>query len=777
RGLVNALRFKRDTSTQQRWSALEYLLHTFDIYTGDIHCLLAELLNVDIPDDFPAPTLTPQARRKRTLEALVDLVAALGRAGPVMFVIEDLQWADPTTLEFVERLRDSVAALPILIVLTFRSDYEPRLRGCPSESTVSLERLGAEDARALIDRVTGDKALPRDVVEQILARGEGVPLYLEEITKAVLDLDMVVDSGERYELREPIPPDHIPGTLRSSLTARLDRLEGAKSIAQLAATIGREFRLDLLCAVATIQPEAVQSGLQRLLEAQLIYPLDEAPDLTYVFKHALIQDAAYQSQLRNTRRKQHLRIAETLEVSFEEIASQRPELLAQHFASGGGARKAVTYWIRAGHYAFERAANYESISHVENALAMLDSIEQSRERDGLELECYKTLTPALQTARGWAAPEVDQAFQRSAALLARFPESPDRLRFLSSSTAFHVMRGNIATALAQSHELHEITKETNSPGLQVVAFGLSAVAKLYSGAISEAVQDGESGLSLLTPALNASLARRSGLAPEVNISCYLAEAWWTLGFPERALEFADRAISSAESINHQPSREFAVGYQTLVYHMLRDPERILAAAERARELGSKRGSPFWSAVTATYAGWALCSQGRCEEGLVRMRDGIDRFVASGHGLSQVHMRVALAEGLGMAGELRAALAALDETLAVSAATGEVHYLPEVHRLRGDFLRRLGASGTSAEHAAYLAQADTAVREALELARRQGARSLELRAAISRFVLHSQRESEEIAQHELALAVASFSAGQHTPDLNEARAMLARTALD
>ena len=766
-----SLGFNRDTSDADKWLALEQRLDRYGMGSPETVRLVAQLLSMP-PREGAAPlALTPQQLREKTLDALQAWLLAVAREGPTLLVLEDLHWADPTTLELMTAIATSPADVPLLTILTFRSEFDAPLREGARVSLLTLNRLGRDETTAMIARVARNKALPDVVLQQLIERTEGIPLFVEEVTKAVLELGVLIERDDRYELAGPLPPDLIPATVQGSLIARLDRLGSAKPIAQLAATIGRDFRLDVLQAVATVDEAAVRAGLDRLLDAELIFEVVDAPDTTFLFKHALIQDAAYQSLLKKTRREQHKRIGEALAARFPVVAEQSPELVAQHFAAGGDPEQASSFWLRAGQRAMARAANHEAIAHITRVREQLADLPGSRTRDERELDGLIVLTSALQMTQGWASPEVDRTFQRSTELLERLGDTPHRLMVLSSSTSFHVMRGHISQALGLGRQVLETATLTQMPPLQVMGHGFCCVAQLYHGDILDAIASGEAALALLTPEGNQWVAQMAGLSPEVYLSCYLAEASWMRGCFKEAHRYGDRAIAAAREMKHGTSEEFAIGYQTLLFHLHRDPERIIAAAEETLRLGAEHGSAFWVPVTMTYKGWALSELGRHDEGIALMRDGLARYVATGHGLSQVHMRAALADGLGKARLWDEAFATIAETMNVAAETGEAYFTPELYRLKGEFLRRSIGEHPESERASRLAQADASIREALKTARAQGAKSLELRAAISLVLLRRDQHAPDDGRADLTELIGSFADGTGTPDVQDARALL------
>jgi predicted ATPase len=348
--------------------------------------LFAALLSLPLPADYAPLPLSPEQQKQKTLQALLTILLRIAAQQPVLFLMEDLHWVDPTTLEFLSLLVDLGPTARILALLTFRPDFSPPWTGRSHLTQVTLPRLPRRQVAEMIDRVTHGKALPPEVVEQVVAKTDGVPLFVEELTKMVLESGLLQEREKRYELTGPLPPLAIPTTLHDSLMARLDRLATVKGLAQLGATLGREFSYELLQAVSPWDEETLRRGLQQLVEAEFLYQQGLPPQATYLFKHALIQDTAYQSLLRSTRQQHHQRIAQVLEAQFPEICETQPELLAQHYTEAGLMAQAIPYWQRAGQQALQRSAHLEAIGHLTRGLAILTTLPDTPERVQQELD-------------------------------------------------------------------------------------------------------------------------------------------------------------------------------------------------------------------------------------------------------------------------------------------------------------------------------------------------------------------------------------------------------
>jgi predicted ATPase len=594
----------------------------------------------------------------------------------------------------------------------------------------------------------------------------------------VLELGVLVEREDRYELAGPLPPDLIPATVQGSLVSRLDRLGTAKPIAELAATIGREFRFDVLSAVSRLDEAALREGVARLVNAELVYQIAEPPNETYLFKHALIQDAAYQTVLKKSRRDLHRRIADALVERFPDIAASRPELVAEHFSSAGAMDQAVPLWLRAGQAAAGRAAFHEAIVHLRRGIDQLHALPDAASRLDQELEFNIALTPALQMTRGWASVEVDEVFRRSRELVDQIGNTPHRLTVLASSFAFLVLTGRVSEALALAKQVLELATAIGDPGLIYIGHGNCCVAHLYHGDMRAAADAAEATTPLYTAERERWITSVAGMAGRVYMSCYYSEALWMLGFPEQAIRASERSIAVGQEVGHPPSLAFALGYQMEFYQLYRDAATVLRLAEETIRLGREHGSAFWDPMATAYKGWALAASGQHEEGIALMRDGIGRYRAAGNGLTQIHLLTLLAEALGSAEEWDETFHVLDEAAALATANGEHYYEPELHRLKGEFLvaesyhrHALGDTQATGDRVSHLARAEASIRHALEIARSQEARSLELRAAMSLVRLRESTGDATEARRQLADVYAWFTEGFETRDLREARALL------
>jgi class 3 adenylate cyclase/tetratricopeptide (TPR) repeat protein len=464
-----ALRFEHDETPEQKLRKLEGLLVQYGLPPPETVPLLAALLSLPLTADYIPLTVSPEQQKQQTLRALLTIQLRIAAEQPVLFVMEDLHWVDPTTLEFLSLLVDQGPTARILALWTFRPDFSPPWTGRAHLTQVTLPRLAQRQAAEMISRVAHGKILPSEVVEQVVAKTDGVPLFVEELTKMVLESSLLQEREERYELTGLLPPLAILTTLHDSLMARLDRLAAVKGLAQLASTLGREFSYELLHAVSPLNEETLQRGLQQLVAAEFLYQRGLPPQATYLFKHALIQEAAYQSLLRSTRQQHHQRIAQVLETRFPDVCTTQPELLAHHYTEAGLMAQAIPYWQRAGQRAVERSANVEAAAHLTKGLELLATLPETPERAQQELDLQTTLGPALINTKGQAAPEVLHAYARARELCQQVGETPQLFQVLRGLWYFYLHRVELQTARELGERLLTLAQHIDDSALLLEA--------------------------------------------------------------------------------------------------------------------------------------------------------------------------------------------------------------------------------------------------------------------------------------------------------------------
>jgi class 3 adenylate cyclase len=519
------LQFAPDDTSLIRLTKLEAGLQPYRLLLAEVVPLLAGLLSVPLPAErYAALTLTSQQQKQQTLDTLVAWLEAEAARQPVLVVWEDLHWADPTTLEVLGLAIEQAPTVPMLHVLTYRPEFSPPWPQRSHMTPLVLTRLERLQVEALITRRAGGKLLPPEVVQYIVAKTDGVPLYVEELTKMLLASSLLREEGEQYVLTGPLHTVTIPDTLQDALMARLDQLNRAKEVAQLGAVLGREFAYELLAAVAPQDEDTLQAGLAQLVEAELLYQRGRPPRARYVFKHALIQDVAYQSMLKSTRQQVHQQIAQVFETQFPALVEMQPELVAQHYTAAGCAEQAIVYWQRAGQHASDRSANREAISHLTTGIALLQTLPETPEHTQQALSLHIVLGAALLMTKGHAAPEVEHAYTQARELCQQVGETPQLVPVLFGLWRYYVTRPQLHTAQELGETLLRLAQHTHDPAFVVIAHYALGWTWFCLGALPAARQHLEAGITHYTPDQRGAAVFRMGQDPGVACRAYTALA-------------------------------------------------------------------------------------------------------------------------------------------------------------------------------------------------------------------------------------------------------------
>jgi TOMM system kinase/cyclase fusion protein len=758
-----ALRFAREESPPQKLSKLEGFLVQYGLPLAETVPLFATLLSLPLPANYAPLPLSPEQQKQKTLHAFVTILLRIAAQQPVLFVMEDLHWIDPTTLELLTLLVDQGPTARILALMTFRLDFTPPWTGRSHVTQVSLPRLPRRQAAEIVGQVAHNKALPVEVVEQVVVKTDGVPLFVEELTKMVLESGLLQEREEGYELMGPLPPLAIPATLHDSLMARLDRLAAVKGLAQLGAALGRDFAYELLQAVSLWDEGTLQQGLHQLVAAEFLYQRGVPPQATYVFKHALIQDAAYQSLLRSTRQHYHQRIAQVLEARFPEICETQPELLAHHYTEASVMAQAIPCWQRAGQRAIERSAHLEAIAHLSKGLEVLGTLPDTPERTQQELGLQTMLGSSLMATKGYAAPEVEHAYARARELCQKVGDTPQLFPVLRGLTYVYIVRAEFQTARKLGEQLLRLAERTQEPQLLLFAHHHLAGILFHLGELAPARALLEQGMALYNPLQHCSLAVMYGQDPGVVCRSYVARPLWLLGYPDQALQRGREALALAQELAHSPSLAYALNWAATVHQFRRDALATQEQAEALIALSTEQGFPQWLAGGTILRGWALAERGEREEGMAQMRQGMAAWQATGAEVDRPYFLALLAEEYGKADQEEEALSVLAEALALVQRSGDRYWEAELHRLKGEMLLIQAIPDK--------AQAETCFQQVLAMARRQEAKALELRAAMSLSRLWQQQGKRDEARELLTPVYGWFTEGFDTADLQEAKALL------
>jgi class 3 adenylate cyclase/tetratricopeptide (TPR) repeat protein len=755
--MERAAGFVHDDTPQARLDKLDAFLAQTSTPARDA-ALFAEMLS--LPNDGRYPSLdelTAEQRRQRTLEALSAQMRALSRQNPVLMILEDVHWTDPTSLEAFGRAVDRLRTLCVLLIVTFRPEFEPPWIGRPHVTTLTLNRLGEREIAALINGVTGNKPLPAKIRIDIVERTDGIPLFIEEMTKAVLEAE---SEGDARQTAAAVPASAlaVPASLHASLMARLDRLGPAKEVAQSGAVIGREFSHVLLAAVMQKPDAELASALDRLIQSGLLFRQGVPPHATYLFKHALVQDAAYGTLLRGRRQELHARVAGVLERNFPELVERQPELLAHHLSGAGAIERAIDEWLKAGQHAAARSAHVEAIGHFDRGLAALAAFPESPARDRQEIELQLARGLSLFTVEGFQATEADRVYTRARELAER--RGDPRQMFMATYGLWQSANGaaKILNCRSLSKQLEQLTADDADDELRLQAHHSAWATNLFAGEPAVSQEHCKAGRELYDPErhrLHHQLY--GGHDPGTCALCFGAQAHWLLGYPDTGLALGSEALALGKRISHPFSFVLAMQYNSMVHLERGEPEVALQLLDAAEALASEQQVGF-VVEPQLLRGAALMAQGAFEEAVVCLREGLANPKA---------MRVRcygfakLADVLARRGEYGTALAAARDGLSTAEDTGHRQWEAELRRFEG-----MALSGLNRPE-----EGQSALEGAMRIARRQQAKAYELRAATSLARLWGEQGRRAEAHKLLAPIYGWFTEGLDTSDLKVAKALL------
>jgi class 3 adenylate cyclase/predicted ATPase len=767
--MERAAGFTYNDTLQTKLNKLDVLLAQTSTSNQSLS-LFGEMLSLPNDGRYPTLQLTPEQRRQRTLEALISQVGVLAHQSPVLMIFEDAHWADPTSLEALSRAVTRIATLRVLLIVTFRSEFDPPWIGRPHVTLLTINRLTEREVSVMIDRVVGNKPLPANIRRDIIERTDGVPLFVEELTRAVLEAESH-SAAEHAFVAIPSPALEVPATLHASLMARLDRLGPAKEVAQIGAAIGREFPHALLAAVARKPEPQLNSALNHLLATGLLFRQGTAPDASYLFKHALVQDAAHGTLLREPRRALHARIAETLESQFGDIVERQPELLARHCTEAGLVEKAAPLWGKAGQRSLDRSALLEAIEHITRALDQISGLPATTpalRREQIKLQ-VALLTPLIHV-KGYAAPETTAAAQRARLLIEQAeaidepPEDPLLLFSVLYSfwvASFVAFNGNMMRELAA--QFLSLAKEQRAAVPLMVGHRNMGVSLLHTGDFEEARVEINRAIALFDPAEHRQLATRFGQDVGVALLFYRSLALWSLGFPKRALADADRAIKEAREIDQAVSLMAALTLTSLTHIHCRNFAIANAQLDEVITLASEKGALFWKVGGILVKGSLLAVTGKASDAVRTITSGLSEWRATGTTVWMPTYLSYLAKAHAELGQFDEAWRCIGEATTTVQTTSESWYEADVNRVAGE-IALLSPEPDVRRAEAYFERA-------LAVARAQQAKSWELRAAMNMARLWRDQGKRNEAGGLLAPVYGWFTEGFDTPDLKEAAALL------
>jgi TOMM system kinase/cyclase fusion protein len=757
-------RWERDDSPAEKLSKMEQTLRTTSLPLKEVVPLFAALFSLPLPEDrYPPLGLTPLQEKQQTQDFLTAWLLEEAERQPMLVVYEDLHWADPSTIENISLLVEQVPTAPMLIALIFRPQFVPPWPTRSHMTPITLNRLERPQVEAMITQLAGGKQLPTEVVQYIVARTDGVPLYVEELTKMLLESDLLREEADHYALSGTLSSVAIPATLQDSLMARLDRLPMVREVAQLGAVLGREFAYEMLRALAAVKETTLQERLEQLVGAELLYQRGRPPRARYIFKHALIQDAAYASLLKRTRQQYHRQIARMLEAEFPETAEAEPELVAHHYTEAGFNEQAVGYWLQAGKRAAQRSANAEAINHLNRGIEVLMSLPDTVERARQELDLQTTLGPVLMAVKGFGSSEVGKVYDRARELCQQVGETPQLFPVLHGLWRFYMVRPELQTARELAEQLFSLAQRAQEPALLLEGNRIMGQTMFWLGEVATSRAHFEQGIGLYDTQQHRSHAFVFGQDPGVFCRSFGAMPIWVLGYPDQALRNIQEALNLAQELTHPFSLAIALNHAVTVHQFRREVQAVRERAEALMTLSDEQGFPYWLAFGTILRGWALTLQKEGAEGIEQMRQGLAAQRATGAEIDQPYFLSLLAEADEKAGQTQEGLTVLNEALDMVNATEERYWEAELLRRKGELL--LMQQGQKRE------EAEECFRQALDIARRQQAKSLELRAAMSLSRLWQQQEKQKEAHQLLSEIYGWFTEGFDTADLQEAKALL------
>ena len=760
--LERAAGFQRDDTDEQRLDKLEAMLSRGTNDLSEALPLVAELLSIPISDRYPLLNLTPQKRKEKTLRAQLTQVEGLTAQQPVLIIFEDVHWSDPTTREWLDLLIERIPTLRALVVITFRPEFAPPWIGRLHVSFLNVGRLPLRFRMKMIAHIIGGKTLPKEIADQIVDRTDGVPLFIEELTKTVVESGILIETADGYTARGPVAPLCIPTSLHASLLARLDRLAPTREVAQIAGALGRQFSHELISAVATMPKQQLNDALAQLVQAELIFRRGTPPDAEYAFKHALVQDAAYSTLLRSKRQQLHARIAATLEDRFPEIVATQPALLAQHCAEAGLPEKAIVYWLKAGRQAMARSAMTEAVARLRKGLDALGGLPDGPWRRQQELGLQIAFLSALMATRGYSASEVGETMARARSLAEQIDRPEYLVPLLYGQWVFHFFRSEHKLALSFAEQLERIGEVRNDVAAQLHGRRAIGVTRCYFGEFIAARALLEQCHDLANPA-----HRHIGGGLSDSYAAMLVSLAFTLahlGYIDQARSRMNGALLEARRLGQTETLTLVLSAASWMETITCPPERRRCADELLA-LSTEHGFPQHLGWAKVYLGKSLTARGQAYEGLALLTQGMVAVRDTGNVANTPYLFMGLAEAYTMSGQPIEGLNCLAVAARIIETTEERCDEAELHRLRGDLLCATG-DRVAAEQSYHLA---------LAVAKQQSAKLFELRAATNLARLWRDQGKRSEARDLLAPVYGWFTEGFDTPVLQVAKALLDQLA--
>lgn len=759
------LQFKPEIPVKEKINKIEGFLVQYGLDLDEMVPIFAQLLSVAIEESkYKQSSFSPQQQKQKLMSALINMYLERSQDQRLLTVFEDLQYADPSTLELIQLLINQAPTSKILTILSFRPEFTPGWGMQAHIVALTLSNLPKEEVIAIIAEITGNKPLPEEVVNDIIEKTDGIPLFVEELTKMVLESGMVSELNDHYELNGPITSLAIPSTLHDSLVARLDRMSAVKELAQLGAIIGREFSFELIRSVSLMKENNVQEGLRKLVKAGLLHQKGVPPIATYHFRHALIQDAASQSLLKTQRQNFHQRIAQALTNEFVELVKRKPEIIAYHSENAGMTENAIIYWTKAGKLASERSAFEESLSYLTNGFQLLQNLTDNEKSLQFELDLLAVQSPIFTITEGFASVNAFETNQRITVLAEKKEDHFRLFLALRGLTMYHLFGGKPQDALIYAQQGLELAEAYLDSETWVEANRMIGQVCIYTGEFTRSLNSFEKAISLYDPLKHQSLIRSTGVNPGIFSLAQSSHVMWYLGYPDQAIERAKLALKKANELEQPYSQALSGFLLSLVYLLNGNAKQTINEAESCMIVCKKYGIHMLGSEVKNFLGRAFVELGENDKGIELIQQALSwRRTKKMFSGTNIHLTILINIYL-KSNQINKGLEIVSEAMDVSNKYGDQLFLSEIYRLKGELL-------LAQNEAKNKGQAEDYFDKGYELAQNQNAKSFELKLAISKARLWHKQKKTEKAFELLSDTYNWFTEGFETRDLKEAKKLM------
>jgi class 3 adenylate cyclase/predicted ATPase/anti-anti-sigma regulatory factor len=759
--LINSqLKIGKNETSAEKIKKLEEALGVFDFDLNETVPIIASLISIPIIKPYRTLSLTPEKQKEKTIQILLDWLIKSSSRNPLLFVIEDVHWADSSTLEHLTLLLEKIDQAKIFVILTSNSRSNLPVYEKTRLTEISLNRLTHQQIENMVQEVTGGKNLPSEIIDLLLLKTDGVPLFVEEMTKMLIESNYLIKKTNQYELKESLLKPAVPDTLQDTLMARLDQLGAVKEVVQLASVVGREFSYELIYAVSSLDESLLKKELNSLVEADILEIKDDSITKKYVFRQVLIQDAAYNSILKSMRQDLHLKIAGVLEVQFKDFVESHPQVMAYHFTRAKDFNRAIEFHLKSGRLLVQQSAHREAISQLQKGLELLKHIDDIKRRNKLELDLQITLGIPLLTTKGYGAEEVGKVYERASELSQIVGNIPQLFPALVGQYRFYLLRGNLKKALDISELLLSWAQTSRNSDLILEATRSIGVTLFHMGEVTVSLGHLEKGIQIYDPSVHKTHAHEYGTDPAITCLSYAALAQCLLGYSDKAIQYGREAIQLSKGIDHPFSQVFALNHHSWLFQFYNDTNLVDKYASELVKVSMEYGFPFWQVTGLFFKGWVLSQTTDLKTGIKQMEASIKAFQNTGAGSVLPYFMTALAEIYLRDNQPESALNWLKQAEKKSQKNSEHFFDAEIYRVRAEVLFNLGQSNKDTT--------EFFLWRAIETARRQNLKSLELRALLS--LAHIGGRKKETMTL-LKDTYDWFEEGLDTPDLKQAHDLL------